>query len=116
MLHIFLPVILGVTPRAVTAVQREEIPGATMVLPVPPVIGRQPRRPEEGLRAQMAVADIARDHDLRRGETTGRGRGRPPHTDPTGGSDPALRCRPHTTAPPTPGARALPFPCLRTGK
>ena len=57
--------ILGATPRAVAAVQWEEIPGGTTVLHGPH-IGHRHRPPEEGPLAR-AVEDTAQGRDLRRG-------------------------------------------------
>ena len=107
--------ILGATPRAVAAVQREEIPGGTTVLPGLRIIGhrRRRRRPEDSPRAQ-AAEDIAPGRDLR-GETTGRDRAL--RTDLTGesGSDRALPLN-RPIALPTPADRDHLFRCRRAGK
>ena len=107
--------ILGATPRAVAAVQREEIPGGTTVLPGLRIIGhrRRRRRPEDSPRAP-AAEDIAPGRDLR-GETTGRDRAL--RTDLTGGSgsDRALPLN-RPTALPAPADRDHLFRCRRAGK
>ena len=106
--------ILGATPRAVAAVQREEIPDGTTVLPDLHIIGHHRRRPEDGPQAQAAEG-IAPGRDLRpRGGTTGRDRAL--RTDLTGESDRALPLNRPIALPTAPADRGHLFRCRRKGK